>query len=56
MGVKNEEKRDECLIKEYQDEFNEQQKYYENYIKILMDKKNELLQMKNMLKNQKKGK
>ena len=56
MGVKNEEKRDEGLIKEYQDEFNEQQKYYENYIKILMDKKNELLQMKNMLKNQKKGK
>ena len=54
--AKNEEKKDEGLIKEYQDEFNEQQKYYENYIKILMDKKNELLQMKNMLKNQKKGK
>ena len=43
----------ESIIKEYEKEYEEQQKYYENYIKILLEKKNELIQMKNMLKNQK---
>ena len=43
----------ENIIKEYQKEYEEQQKYYENYIKILLEKKNELIQMKNMLKKQK---
>ena len=44
--------RRESIIKEYQKEYEEQQKYYENYIKILLNKKNELLQMKSMLKKQ----
>ena len=48
-----EENSKESIIKEYQKEYEEQQKYYENYIKILMEKKNELIQMKNMLKKQK---
>ena len=45
--------RRESIIREYQKEYEEQQKYYENYIKILLEKKNELIQMKNMLKKQK---
>ena len=45
--------RKEDIIKEYQKEYEEQQKYYENYIKILLEKKNELILMKNMLNNQK---
>ena len=48
-----ENNRRESIIKEYQKEYEEQQKYYENYIKILLEKKNELIQMKNMLKKQK---
>ena len=48
-----ESNRKESIIKEYQKEYEEQQKYYENYIKILLKKKNELIQMKNMLKKQK---
>ena len=45
--------RRDSIIKEYKKEYEEQKKYYENYIKILLEKKNELLQMKNMLKKQK---
>ena len=48
-----EENSKESIIKEYQKEYEEQQKYYENYIKILLEKKNELMQMKNMLQKQK---
>ena len=40
-------------INDYINEYEEQKKYYENYINILLEKKNELIQMKNMLISQK---
>ena len=40
-------------INDYKIEYEEQKKYYENYINILLEKKNELIQMKNMLMSQK---
>ena len=40
-------------LNDYRNEYEEQKKYYENYINILLEKKNELIEMKNMLKNQK---
>ena len=39
-------------INDYKKEYEEQKKYYENYINILLEKKNELIEMKNMLMNQ----
>ena len=49
---KDDDNRKESIIKEYEKEYEEQQKYYENYIKLLLEKKNELIQMKNMLNKQ----
>ena len=40
-------------INDYKKEYEEQKKYYENYINILLEKKNELMEMKKMLMNQK---
>ena len=40
-------------INDYKNEYEEQKKYYENYINLLLEKKKELLEMKNMLMNQK---
>ena len=42
----------EMLIKEYQNEYNQQQKYYEEYINTMNKKKEELLAMKQMLLQQ----
>ena len=39
-------------INDYKKEYEEQKKYYENYISILLEKKTELIEMKNMLINQ----
>ena len=39
-------------INDYKKEYEEQKAYYENYINILLEKKNELIEMKNMLMNQ----
>jgi hypothetical protein len=49
---KDDDNRKESIIKEYEKEYEEQQKYYENYINLLLEKKNELIQMKKMLKKQ----
>ena len=40
-------------IDDYKNEYEEQKKYDENYINILLEKKNELLEMKNLLMSQK---
>ena len=45
----------ENLIKEYQNEYNQQLKYYENYITTMEKKKEELLAMKQMLLEKKKA-
>ena len=39
-------------IGDYKREYEEQKKYYENYINILLEKKNELMEMKQMIINQ----
>ena len=44
----------EQLIKEYQNEYNQQVQYYEEFIQTLENKKKELLEMKNLLLNKKK--
>ena len=44
----------ENLIKEYQNEYNRQLKYYEDYITTMEKKKEELLAMKQMLLEKKK--
>ena len=39
-------------INDYKKEYEEQKKYYENYISILLEKKNELMEMKKMIMSQ----
>ena len=39
-------------INDYKKEYEEQKKYYENYINILLEKKNELMEMKKMIMSQ----
>ena len=46
----------ENLIKEYQNEYNQQLKYYEDYITTMQKKKEELYELKKMLLNKKESK